>query len=228
MKIDILTLFPDFFAPFLTTSIIGRAITAGQVEIETTNIRDYAYDKHKRVDDYCFGGGPGMLMKPEPLARAIDDLLTDEAVVVYLSPKGEILTQDLADQLAVSSHLILVCGHYEGIDQRVIDSRIHREISIGDYVLTGGELPAMVLSDSIIRLLPGVLGEGSADDESLRSGLLEYPQYTRPRVFEDAEVPEVLLSGNHKAIDDWRKEQSILETKKKRQDLYIKHQNKNK
>ncbi|BES65256.1 tRNA (guanosine(37)-N1)-methyltransferase TrmD [Gottschalkiaceae bacterium SANA] len=228
MKIDILTLFPDFFAPFLTTSIIGRAITAGQVEIEATNIRDYAEDKHKRVDDYCFGGGPGMLMKPEPLARAIDDKQTDEAVVIYLSPKGEVLTQELADELAMSSHLVLVCGHYEGIDQRVIDSRIHREISIGDYVLTGGELPAMVLSDSIIRLLPGVLKEGSADDESLQSGLLEYPQYTRPRVFEGAEVPEVLLSGNHKAIDDWRREQSLLETKKRRQDLYLKHQNKNK
>jgi tRNA (guanine37-N1)-methyltransferase len=228
MKIDILTLFPDFFAPFLTTSIIGRAIAAGQVEIEATNIRDYATDKHKRVDDYCFGGGPGMLMKPEPLTRAIDDKQTDEAVVIYLSPKGEVLTQELADELALSSHLVLVCGHYEGIDQRVIDSRIHREISIGDYVLTGGELPAMVLSDSIIRLLPGVLGQGSADDESLRSGLLEYPQYTRPRIFEGIEVPEVLLSGNHKAIDDWRREQSLLETKRRRQDLYLKHQNKNK
>ncbi len=228
MKIDILTLFPEFFTPFLTTSIIGRAIEAEQVHIEASNIRDFAYDKHKRVDDYCFGGGPGMLMKPEPLARAIDDKNSDEAIVIFLSPKGELLTQALADELALSSHLILVCGHYEGIDQRVIDSRIHREISIGDYVLTGGELPAMVLSDAIIRLLPGVLGEGSADDESLRSGLLEYPQYTRPRVFEGIEVPEVLLSGNHKAIDDWRKEQSILETKEKRQDLYEKHQNKNK
>lgn len=227
MKIDILTLFPDFFTPFLTTSIIGRAIDAGQVRIEASNIRDYATDKHKRVDDYCFGGGPGMLMKPEPLARAIDDKKSDEAIVIFLSPKGELLSQALADELALSSHLVLVCGHYEGIDQRVIDSRIHREISIGDYVLTGGELPAMVLSDAVIRLLPGVLGEGSADDESLRSGLLEYPQYTRPRVFEGIEVPEVLLSGNHKAIDDWRKEQSILETKEKRQDLYEKHQNKN-
>ncbi len=228
MKIDILTLFPDFFAPFLTTSIIGRAIEAGQVEIEATDIRNYAYDRHKRVDDYCYGGGPGMLMKPEPLARAIDDKRTDEATVIFLSPKGELLSQELADELALSTHLLLVCGHYEGIDQRVIDSRVHREISIGDYVLTGGELPAMVLSDAIIRLLPGVLGEGSADDESLRSGLLEYPQYTRPRVFEGAEVPDVLLSGNHKAIDDWRKEQSILETKKRRQDLYKKHQKKTK
>lgn len=224
MKIDILTLFPEFFAPFLSTSIIGRALEAGTVEIQPTNIRDYAYDRHKRVDDYCYGGGPGMLMKPEPLARAIDDVKAEDSVVIFLSPKGEPFTQRIAAELSEAAHLILICGHYEGIDQRVIDSRVDREISIGDYVLTGGEIPAMVVSDAVIRLLPGVLGEGSAEDESMQSGLLEYPQYTRPRIFEGMEVPEVLLSGNHQRIEDWRKEQSLLETKKKRRDLFEKYQ----
>lgn len=224
MKIDILTLFPEFFSHFLSTSIIGRALEAGAAKIQPTNIRDYAFDRHKRVDDYCYGGGPGMLMKPEPLARAIDDVKGSDSVVVFLSPKGEPFTQQIAAELSQAEHLILICGHYEGIDQRVIDSRVDREISIGDYVLTGGEIPAMVVSDAVIRLLPGVLGEGSAEDESMQSGLLEYPQYTRPRIFEGMEVPEVLLSGNHQRIEDWRKEQSLLETKKKRRDLFEKYQ----
>lgn len=223
MKIDILTLFPEFFAPFFSTSIIGRALESGAAEIHATNIRDYAYDRHKRVDDYCYGGGPGMLMKPEPLARAIDDCRRSDSTVIFLSPKGEPFSQEIAQELSDSQHLIFICGHYEGIDQRVIDSRVDREISIGDYVLTGGEIPAMVIADAVIRLLPGVLGEGSAEDESMQSGLLEYPQYTRPRVFEGMEVPEVLLSGNHQAIDDWRREQSLMETKKKRKDLYEKY-----
>jgi len=223
MKIDILTLFPDFFAPFLSTSIIGRALESGTAEIRATNIRDYAYDRHKRVDDYCYGGGPGMLMKPEPLARAIDDCRRSDSTVIFLSPKGEPFSQEIAQELSEAQHLIFICGHYEGIDQRVINSRVDREISIGDYVLTGGEIPAMVIADAVIRLLPGVLGEGSAEDESMQSGLLEYPQYTRPRVFEGMEVPEVLLSGNHQAIEDWRREQSLLETKKKRKDLYEKY-----
>lgn len=226
MKIDILTLFPEFFSPFLSTSIIGRALESGVAEIVATNIRDYAFDRHKRVDDYCYGGGPGMLMKPEPLARAIDAVRNADSTVVFLSPKGEPFSQKIAEELSEAEHLILICGHYEGIDQRVIDSRVDREISIGDYVLTGGEIPAMVISDAIIRLLPGVLGEGSAEDESMQSGLLEYPQYTRPRVFEGMEVPEVLLSGNHQAIENWRRDQSILETRKKRKDLYEKHQKK--
>jgi len=223
MKIDILTLFPAFFEPFLSTSIIGRALESGAAEIEATNIRDYAYDRHKRVDDYCFGGGPGMLMKPEPLARAIDDCRRADSTVIFLSPKGEPFSQQIAQELSEAKHLVFICGHYEGIDQRIIDSRVDREISIGDYVLTGGEIPAMVIADAIIRLLPGVLGEGSAEDESMQSGLLEYPQYTRPRIFEGMEVPDVLLSGNHKAIDDWRRQQAILETKKKRFDLYEKY-----
>lgn len=223
MKIDILTLFPAFFEPFLSTSIIGRALESGAAEIEATNIRDYAYDRHKRVDDYCFGGGPGMLMKPEPLARAIDDRRRANSTVIFLSPKGEPFSQQIAQELSEAKHLVFICGHYEGIDQRIIDSRVDREISIGDYVLTGGEIPAMVIADAIIRLLPGVLGEGSAEDESMQSGLLEYPQYTRPRIFEGMEVPDVLLSGNHKAIDDWRRQQAILETKKKRFDLYEKY-----
>ena len=220
MRIDVLTLFPELFDVFEKWSIVGRTIEKGLFSLNKINIRDFSKDKHKRVDDYPFGGGPGMIMKTEPIYNAILDTKSEDSMVIYLSPQGKTYNQQLANSLSREKHLILLCGHYEGIDNRIVDNFIDLEISIGDYVLTGGELPAMVLIESIIRLLPGALGsEESYVDESHYNGLLEYPQYTRPRVFNDLHIPEVLLSGDHKRIDEWRKYESLKTTYIKRPDL---------
>ena len=220
MKIDILTLFPEMFEP-MKESILGRALEKNLFSINLINIRDFSLDKHKKVDDYVFGGGDGMLMTPQPLYDAIMSIKTDNSYVVYMSPKGTVLTQAKVKSIARDiEHLIIVCGHYEGIDERIIELCIDEQISIGDYVLTGGELPAMVLVDSVARFIPEVLGsETSAEDESFSDNLLEYPQYTRPREFMGLSVPEVLLNGNHKEIEKWKMEQKMIETKKYRADL---------
>ena len=220
MKIDILSLFPDFLNVFSDWSIIGRAKEQNLVQINNINIRDFSNNKHKKVDDYPFGGGPGMVMKPEPIFEAINSVKGPNSKVIYLSPQGKTFDQTLANNLAEESHLILLCGHYEGIDNRIIENYIDEEISLGDFVLTGGELPAMVMVDAIVRLLPGVLSsEESFIEESHYDGLLEYPQYTRPRDFNQYGVPEVLLSGNHKDIENWRKEKALETTLIKRPDL---------
>ncbi|MBE5757730.1 MAG: tRNA (guanosine(37)-N1)-methyltransferase TrmD [Clostridiales bacterium] len=220
MKIDILTLFPEMFAP-LKESILGRAMEKDLFTLNLINIRDFSLDKHKKVDDYPFGGGDGMLMTPQPLYDAIMSVKKDNSYVVYMSPKGSVLNQTKVKKMASEiEHLIVVCGHYEGIDERVIELCVDEQISIGDYVLTGGELPAMVLVDSILRYIPNVLhSDTSVVDESFSSNLLEYPQYTRPREFMGLTVPEVLLNGNHKEIEKWKVEQKLLETKKYRPDL---------
>lgn len=220
MKIDILSLFPDFFSSFLNWSIIGRAIENEKVAIGNVNIRDFSKDKHKKVDDYPFGGGSGMLMKPEPVYDAIESVRKTNSRVIYLSPQGRTLDQSLAVELSYEKHLVLICGHYEGLDNRIIENYIDDEVSIGDFVLTGGELPAMVLVDSIVRLLPGVLrSKESYQDDSHFNGILENPQYTRPRVFRGFDVPDILLSGNHKKIARWRKKESLKSTLLKRPDL---------
>ncbi len=220
MRIDILTLFPDFFSELYNWSIIGRAIEREIVEIYATNIRDFSKNKHKKVDDYPYGGGPGMVMTPEPILDSINNVKKNNSKIIYMSPQGKKLTQEKLNQLSREEHLVLLCGHYEGIDNRIIDNYIDEEISIGDYVLTGGEIPAMVLIDGVVRLLPDVLSsEESFQDESHYKGYLEYPQYTRPRSFQEYEVPEVLLSGNHAEIKKWRKAQSIKNTLLKRPDL---------
>ena len=220
MRIDILTLFPEMFTP-LFSSIMGRATKDGKLEINVINIRDFSKDKHKKCDDYTFGGGEGLLMTPQPLFDCIESVLTPEAYVIYMSPKGEQFSQRVAEKLTQKEHLILICGHYEGIDQRVIDTFVDQEISIGDYILTGGELASMVVVDAVSRLLPEVLGNSqSAKVETFgEEGLLEFPQYTRPADFRGQKVPEVLLSGNHAEIAKWRKEQSEALTKARRPDL---------
>ncbi len=220
MRIDILTLFPEMFAP-LNESIIKRARDKGVLQINTINIRDYSRDKHLKCDDAPFGGGAGMIMTPQPVCDCIKSVDPDhEARRIYLSPRGKLLTADIAKKLAGNERLLLLCGHYEGIDQRIIDLCIDEELSIGDYVLTGGELPAMILTDVVARFVPGVLGcADSAEEESFSAGLLEYPQYTRPQVYEGLQVPEVLLSGHHENIAKWRREQSLLITAKNRPDL---------
>ena len=218
MKFDVLTLFPEMFDN-LKQSIIGRAQEKELIEINTTNIRDFSKNKHKKVDDTPYGGGAGMVMMPDVVYDAYQSVKTDKAKVIYMSPQGKKLDQKKVEDLSKESHLIILCGHYEGIDQRVIDKIVDEEISIGDYVLTGGEIPAMVLIDSVSRYVKGVLKEDSIKEESFSNGLLEYPQYTRPEVFEGEKVPEVLLSGNHQNIDKWRKEKSLEITKLKRPDL---------
>lgn len=220
MIVDVLTLFPEFIYGIYNWSIIGRAVEKNIVEINTINIRDFSKNKHKKVDDYPYGGGPGMVMSPEPIYDAIASVRRQDSKVIYLSPQGKKLNQKILNNLSKESHLILLCGHYEGIDNRIIENYIDEEISIGDYVLTGGELPAMVLIDGITRLLPGVLSsEDSYLDESHYDGILEHPQYTRPRVFNNISVPEILLSGNHKKIVDWRRYESLKVTLIKRPDL---------
>lgn len=208
----------------LNTSIIGRAIEAGLLEINAVNIRDYSTNKHMKVDDYPYGGGAVLVMQPEPVYRAYKDLEKDmkkKPRVVYLTPQGTTFHQEMAKELAKEEELVFLCGHYEGIDERVLEEIVTDYVSIGDYVLTGGELPAMVMIDSISRLVPGVLhNDDSAGDESFENGLLEYPQYTRPPVFLDKEVPEVLLSGHHENIRKWRHEQSVKRTKERRPDLW--------
>ena len=218
MKIDILTLFPEMFAP-LKESIIKRAVEDGKIEINITNIRDFANPPHYRCDDMPFGGGAGMVMMCEPLFKAIESVMQINSKIFYMSPRGKVFNQGLAREMSKFEHIILLCGHYEGIDQRVIDYFNIEELSIGDYVLTGGEIPAMVVADSIIRLIPGVIREESTREESFSENLLEYNQYTRPAEFRGMSVPEVLLSGHHKNIEDWRKQQSIEITKKIRPDL---------
>ena len=208
----------------LNTSIIGRAIEAGLLEINAVNIRDYSTNKHMKVDDYPYGGGAGLVMQPEPVYRAYKDLEKDmkkKPRVVYLTPQGTTFHQEMAKELAKEEELVFLCGHYEGIDERVLEEIVTDYVSIGDYVLTGGELPAMVMIDSISRLDPGVLhNDASAGDEAFVNGLLEYPQYTRPPVFLDKEVPEVLLSGHHENIRKWRHEQAVKRTKERRPDLW--------
>ena len=218
MKFDVLTLFPEMFEP-VKQSIIGRATEKKILEINLVNIRDFSKDKHNKVDDTPYGGGAGMLMKPDVVYDAYKSLETDNAKVIYLSPQGKRLTQNKVEELAKESHLILLCGHYEGIDQRVIDKISPEEISIGDYVLTGGEIPAMVLIDSVSRYVGGVLKKGSTQDESFSDGILEYPQYTKPEIFEEMRVPEVLLSGHHENINKWRRKEALRNTYNKRREL---------
>jgi tRNA (guanine37-N1)-methyltransferase len=219
MKIDILTLFPDMFSA-MTESIIGRAQKSGKIQINIVNIRDYTTDKHLKCDDYPFGGGAGMVMMAPPIGNAIEALDPEhKARRIYMSPKGQVFKQQKVFELLEYEHLILLCGHYEGVDQRVLDLFIDEEISIGDYVLTGGELPAMVICDCVARYVDGVISAGSTIDESFANGNLEYPQYSRPAVFNGVSVPEVLLSGNHAEVDKWRAEQSEIITKKRRPDL---------
>lgn len=219
MKIDILTLFPEMFVP-LRESIIGRAVEQKKIEINLVNIRDFSIDKHKKTDDYPFGGGAGMVMTPQPLADAIEHVDKEHfARRIYLSPKGQTFSQKMLPRLESYGHLVLICGHYEGIDQRVIDLYVDEEISLGDFVLTGGELPAMVIADCLARFQGGVLSEGSLSDESFTGGLLEYPHYTRPQVFKGLAVPEVLVSGDHAKVDKWRREQAEKLTKERRPDL---------
>ncbi|MDU5079860.1 tRNA (guanosine(37)-N1)-methyltransferase TrmD [Tissierella sp. P1] len=220
MKIDILTLFPEFFSPLISWSIIGRAYEDNKIAINSINIRDFSQNKHRKVDDYPFGGGSGMVMKPEPIFDAISSVKNKNSRVIYLSPQGKKFNQELANELSKEEHLILLCGHYEGIDNRVIEHYVDEEISIGDFVLTGGEIPAMLIIDAVVRLLPGVLrSDESFIDESHYNGLLEYPQYTRPREFKGHFVPDVLLSGNHQKIETWRKEEALKATLLKRPDL---------
>lgn len=220
MKIDVLTLFPAMFAGPLDESIIKRARQAGLLHLQLHNLRDYAHDRHKTVDDRPFGGGPGMLLKPEPLFEAVEALAGDSTRVILFSPSGRTFNQAIARELAQESQLLLVSGHYEGFDERVREHLADDELSIGDYVLTNGALPIMVVVDAVVRLLPGALGdEQSAQEESFSHGLLEYPQYTRPAEFRGMKVPEVLLSGNHAQIAQWRAEQAHLRTRERRPDL---------
>ncbi len=222
LRIDIITLFPDIFFGPLGESIVGRAREKGLIEINTVNLRDFTHDKHATVDDTPYGGGPGMLMKPEPLFEAVRSLKTERSKVILTGPRGERFTQKTAQQIASSeSHIIFICGHYEGVDERVRTALADCEYSIGDYILTSGNLAAMVMTDAVARLIPGVLGDDqSGVDESFgESGLLEYPQYTRPPVFEGMEVPGILLRGDHEAIRKWRSAQAWNETVRRRPDL---------
>ena len=219
MKIDVLTLFPEMFGA-LKESIIGRAIENNLIDINLINIRDFSKNKHKKVDDTPYGGGAGMVIRPDVVYDAYSSIQNKEnAKVIYLSPKGKKLEQEKVKQLSKLDHIILLCGHYEGIDQRVLDEIVDEEISIGDYVLTGGELPAMVLIDSVCRYVEGVINAESIEEESFSNGTLEYPQYTRPEIFNGHKVPEVLISGHHEKIKKWREEKSLEITKNKRPDL---------
>ena len=218
MKIDILTLFPTMFDGILQESILKRAIEDKKVEINLINFRDYTKDPHHKVDDTPYGGGAGMVLMCQPIFDCIDALRTEESVVILLTPDGEVYQQSMANELSLKKHIILICGHYEGFDER-IRSICDKEISIGDYVLTGGEIPAMALVDSIVRMVPGVITEESYQNDSFQDGLLDYPTYTKPREYRGMSVPDVLLSGDHQKIDLWRKEESIKRTKERRPDL---------
>ena len=219
MKIDVLTLFPEMFTP-LKTSIIGRAVDSGKLEINIIDIRDYTLDKHRKCDDTPFGGGAGMVMMPQPVASAIEAVDPDhQALRIYLSPKGRVFSQSIVTEYAKLPRLLLVCGHYEGLDQRVIDLYIDQELSIGDFVLTGGEIPAMAVVDAVARYVDGVIKGESLEQESFSSGLLEYPHYTRPQEFKGLKVPEVLVSGNHAKINAWREQKALEITRKNRPDL---------
>jgi tRNA (guanine37-N1)-methyltransferase len=220
MKIDVLTLFPAMFSGPLDESIVKRARAEKLLDLTIHNLRDYTHDRHRTVDDKPFGGGPGMLLKPEPIFEAVDSLAREDTRVILLAPTGRTFNQTVANELARENHLLLVCGSYEGFDERVREALADDELSIGDYVLTNGALPAMVVIDAVTRLLPGALGDdASSHDESFSGGLLEYPQYTRPAEFRGMKVPEVLLSGNHAVIAQWRAEQARKRTKERRPDL---------
>ena len=218
MKFDVLTLFREMFDS-MKYSIIGKALEKKLVDINIVNIRNFSKDKHKKVDDTPYGGGAGMIIRPDVVYDAYLSVKDEQAKVIYLSPKGKTLTQAKVKELSKENHIILLCGHYEGIDQRVLDEIVNEEISIGDYVLTGGELPAMVLIDSVSRYIEGVISKESTEEESFSNGLLEYPQYTRPETFLNKNIPEILLSGHHKNIKKWREEESLKITKKNRPDL---------
>ena len=218
MKFDVLTLFPEMFES-LNQSIIGKGKEKGLIDINLVNIRDFSKNKHKQVDDTPYGGGAGMVMKADVVYDAYKSLNITKAKVIYMSPQGKVLNQSKVQALAEEEHIILLCGHYEGIDQRVLDEIVDEEISIGDYVLTGGEIPAMVLIDSVSRYVDGVIKKESTKEESFSNGLLEYPQYTRPETFLNCKVPEVLLSGNHQNIEKWRRQKSLENTYKKRPEL---------
>lgn len=223
MKFYILTLFPEMVEDGLNTSIIGRAVENGLIEIEAINIRDYTIDKHKKVDDYPYGGGAGMVMQAQPVYDAymsIVERVGHKIPCVYLTPQGKTFNQEMAKEYSESDEVVLLCGHYEGIDERVLEEIVTDYVSIGDYVLTGGELPAMIMVDAISRLVPGVLhNDDSTSQESFSNNLLEYPQYTRPEEWNGKKVPEILLSGNHAKVDEWRHEQSVLRTRANRPDL---------
>lgn len=219
MKIDILTLFPEMFVP-LSTSILGRAVNAGTIEINIHDIREYTLDKHKKCDDAPFGGGAGMVMMAQPIASAIADIDPNHnSHRVFMSPRGRVFDQKIVEEYAKKENLLLLCGHYEGVDERVIELFFDEELSVGDYVLTGGEIPAMAVTDAVARYVDGVINSESLKQESFASGYLEYPQYTRPQEFMGLKVPEVLVSGDHKKVDEWRREQSLKITKKNRPDL---------
>lgn len=223
MKFYVMTLFPEMIVEGMNTSIFGRGMKNGHLSLEAVNIRDYAYNKHQQVDDYPYGGGAGMLMKPEPVFECYESIckkIGKKPRVIYVTPQGSVFTQKMAEELAKEDDLAFLCGHYEGIDERVLEEIVTDYVSIGDYVLTGGELPAMVMMDAISRLVAGVLhNEDSAEFESFHDNLLEYPQYTRPVTFHDKSVPEVLLSGHHAKIETWRREQSLKRTLERRPDL---------
>ena len=220
MEIDVLTLFPRIFEGPLDESILKRAQSKGLVKVRVHNLRDFTHDKHHVVDDKPYGGGPGMLMKPEPIFEAVESFRRDDSCVVLMTPQGAPLTQSRAQKFSQESHLIIICGHYEGVDERVREALVDEEVSIGDYVLTNGALAAAVFVDAVVRLVPGVLGgEQSADDDSFTAGLLEGPQYTRPPEFHGLRVPEVLLGGNHEEIARWRKEQAKQRTQQRRPEL---------
>lgn len=222
MKITVLTLFPEMYNDFLSTSIIGRAVKNDLLEVEFVQIRDFSKDKFKHVDDSSFGGGMGQVMQCQPLLDALHSVETENSYSIMMSPLGKTLTQQKSREYAKKEHLIIVCGHYEGIDARV-NEHVDELVSIGDYVLTGGEIASMVIMDSVIRLLEGSISEGSTEEESFENGLLEYPQYTKPREYEGQTVPDILLSGNHAKIKEWRIAQSLMLTKHYRPDLYEKH-----
>lgn len=232
MKINVMTLFPEIFNSYIGESMMKKAVDNNILAVNIYNIRDFSKNKHKKVDDYPFGGGAGMVMTPQPILSTYKHIIEENKLekprVIYLSPKGKTFTQDMAKSLSKEDNLIFLCGHYEGIDQRVIDMIVTDELSIGDYVLTGGELPALVMIDSISRLIPGVLNKSeSYEDETFEGDLLEYPQYTRPREYEGHKVPDVILSGNHQKIDQWRKEESEKLTKERRPDLWTSYIEKN-
>ncbi len=220
MRVDIITIFPGMLQGFLRESMLKRAVELGKVTFNTVELRDFTHDVHRTTDDRPYGGGPGMVMKPEPLFEAIESVRTEGCRVVLMTPQGKPFRQAMAEELATVEHIVFVCGHYEGVDERVRQTLVTDEISIGDYVLTNGVLPAAVVTDAVVRLIPGVLGgEGATLDESFSDGLLEYPQFTRPAEFRGMKVPEMLLSGNHPAIAEWRRQQSELRTRERRPDL---------
>ncbi len=226
LEIDIVTIFPQMLDGFLSESILKKASLAGAVRVRCINLRDFTMDRHRTTDDRPYGGGPGMVMKPEPLFKAVESVKREQSRVILLTPQGRLFQQEIARTLAAEQHLIMLCGHYEGVDERVREALVDDEISIGDYVLTNGVLPAAVVTDAVVRLLPGVLGgEGATEEESFNEGLLEYPQYTRPEDFRGMQVPDILRSGNHPAIAQWRREQAVRRTRMRRPDLLKKDDN---